>query len=368
MLDVREPVEWAHGHIDGRRPHPADGARPAARRGPGRPDASSSARSVAGPRRRWPTSPSRGTTSPTSTAACSSGRGRPADGQRHRPPAAGRLTAARLSRVRGHRERRAAAAATASASRREVLAARDLHHAEARQVRGHPLHVDAAAGPRSWSSSSPAQPEQRDLRGVPLAVEHRLAREQPADRHAVQPAGEPPVAPGLDRVHPAQLVQAQVRRPDLRRRSSRCRGAGPRRRRGPPRTPCRPGSRSRGPSGAATGTRACRARGSTPRRTGLHQYIGSPRRARRHREHARAGTPRAACRAPGRRRRRPGRRSRRAAPGRGTTTASAAARRAWGDRKPLRPVRRIAHMSVKGSVSAARQAAGAAASRDSRPT
>ena len=26
MLDVREPVEWDHGHIDGRDPHPADGA------------------------------------------------------------------------------------------------------------------------------------------------------------------------------------------------------------------------------------------------------------------------------------------------------------------------------------------------------
>ena len=67
FLDVREPVEWEHGHIDGAAPHPDDGADPAARR-------AARGRMVvvckvgAARRRSSPTSPSRATTSSTWTA------------------------------------------------------------------------------------------------------------------------------------------------------------------------------------------------------------------------------------------------------------------------------------------------------------
>ena len=51
----------------------------------------------------------------------------------------------------------------------------------------------------------------RDLRRVAHAVEHRLPREQAADPHAVEPADQRAVAPGLDAVRPTELVQPAVR-------------------------------------------------------------------------------------------------------------------------------------------------------------
>ena len=84
-------------------------------------------------------------------------------------------------------------------------------------------HVDRAercAGAASSTARRTAravEPQQldrrpaRDLRRVGHAVEHRLAREEPADAHAVEPADELAVAPRLDAVRPAQLVQARVR-------------------------------------------------------------------------------------------------------------------------------------------------------------
>src|SRR5918994_1174009 len=101
----------------------------------------------------------------------------------------------------------------------QVLAARYRDDAEAAQVRRRPLHVEQAARP----TVGPQQPNQRnesDLRGVPSprrsGVEHRLAGEEPADRHAVQPTGQPTFgAPGLDRVCPAQPVQPAVGRGDV---------------------------------------------------------------------------------------------------------------------------------------------------------
>ena len=47
-----------------------------------------------------------------------------------------------------------------------------------------------------------------DAPGAP--VELRLGREEPADPDAVEPAGKPLVVPRLDRVRPAELVQARV--------------------------------------------------------------------------------------------------------------------------------------------------------------
>jgi hypothetical protein len=40
--------------------------------------------------------------------------------------------------------------------------------------------------------------------------EHGLRSEEPADRDAVEAAGEPVCVPGLDRVCPAELMQAPV--------------------------------------------------------------------------------------------------------------------------------------------------------------
>src|SRR5690349_14132946 len=81
-----------------------------------------------------------------------------------------------------------------------------LDYPERRQVRRLPLHVDERTRPEALHEG-----EQRDLRGVRLPVEHRLPREQPADRQAVETADEPAVQTGLHRVRPAQLVEPDVR-------------------------------------------------------------------------------------------------------------------------------------------------------------
>src|SRR5262245_9863643 len=53
---------------------------------------------------------------------------------------------------------------------------------------------------------------QRDLRGIIDSVEHRLAGEQPANRHAVDPADEFPAEPRLDAVSLPKLMQTIVSR------------------------------------------------------------------------------------------------------------------------------------------------------------
>ena len=55
-----------------------------------------------------------------------------------------------------------------------------------------------------------ARPSRRRARGGTSTPPRRAA-----DRDAVQPTGQPPVTPGLDGVHPAELVQRQVGGPDL---------------------------------------------------------------------------------------------------------------------------------------------------------
>ena len=75
-------------------------------------------------------------------------------------------------------------------------------------MRRRPLHVEEgrAVEPQELDGR-PA----RDLRRVGDPMEHRLAREEPADAHAVQAADELAVLPRLDGVRPTQLVQARVR-------------------------------------------------------------------------------------------------------------------------------------------------------------
>ena len=138
-----------------------------------------------------------------------------------------------------------------------------------------PLHVDEPVR-RPVVAQPFHQPHQRHLGGVPDPVEHRLAGEEAADRDAVQPAGQPAVPPGLDGVRPPQGVQPQVRLADVVVDPPRRAVAGPRTRRGPPRTRCRRGSRSPGRRGAASATRRRPSRGRTPRCTGQNQYVGSP--------------------------------------------------------------------------------------------
>ena len=54
------------------------------------------------------------------------------------------------------------------------------------------------------------QVHQADLRGVALARKHAFAEEGAAERHAVEPAGEPAVAPGFDRVAVAAPVELDI--------------------------------------------------------------------------------------------------------------------------------------------------------------
>ena len=54
--------------------------------------------------------------------------------------------------------------------------------------------------------------DQRDLRGVALAVEHALAEEGGAEPHAVEPADQPPVPVGLDGVAMAEVEELAVER------------------------------------------------------------------------------------------------------------------------------------------------------------
>ena len=60
------------------------------------------------------------------------------------------------------------------------------------------------------------QSDQRHLRRVGLAVEHRLSGEQPPDRHPVQAARQPPLlVPGLHAVGPSHLVEPPIGADDV---------------------------------------------------------------------------------------------------------------------------------------------------------
>src|SRR5262249_28869078 len=84
----------------------------------------------------------------------------------------------------------------------EVVVAGRVGGAKGAQVWGRPLAVEEPA-------HHPIGVQCRDKRCngdlgcVPLSVEHRLAGEEAADRHAVQPTAQTPItSPGLDRMSP----------------------------------------------------------------------------------------------------------------------------------------------------------------------
>ena len=81
------------------------------------------------------------------------------------------------------------------------LGARHLPAAERGEVGGALLAVDRLDAAVAAEGD---QRRQRDLRGIGAAREHRLAEEHPAERDAVEAAGELAVDPGLDAVHPAE--------------------------------------------------------------------------------------------------------------------------------------------------------------------
>ena len=110
----------------------------------------------------------------------------------------------------------------------QVLGARDVARPERRQVRRRPLDVEHA---RAAGRVQPLdERRQRDLGRVRPDVELRLGREQAADLDAVEPACQlAGVVPDLDRVRPAERVQALVggahRRRDPAARAARVRAA-----------------------------------------------------------------------------------------------------------------------------------------------
>ena len=100
----------------------------------------------------------------------------------------------------------------------EVARSRHLDDAEALQVRRPPLHVEQPAL-GSGRRQDLHQGDEGDLGRVPAdvgPVEHRLAREQPAQTHAVEAAGQLALGrPGLDRVHLPLAVQLPVDAADV---------------------------------------------------------------------------------------------------------------------------------------------------------
>ena len=88
VLDVREPVEWQHGHIDGAVHIPLTELGERLERGARTGGRSWCARWVAGPRRRWPTSTSTAATRSTCTAGMVdwADSGRPMVSETERPP------------------------------------------------------------------------------------------------------------------------------------------------------------------------------------------------------------------------------------------------------------------------------------------
>ena len=83
----------------------------------------------------------------------------------------------------------------------------NLARAERGEVRGVHLTVDDAERPPLELRD---EMDERELRGVGHAREHRLAEERAADRNAVQAADKIAVNPGLDRVRVAGVVEGAV--------------------------------------------------------------------------------------------------------------------------------------------------------------
>ncbi len=187
------------------------------------------------------------------------------------------------------------------------------------EVVGAPLHVEEGIVGQQFD-----QPDERNLRRIGPAVEHRLAGEEAPDGDAVEPAGQGPVVerPGLDAVDPAEAMELEVGGPDLGRdpsaragRVAACVDDRPRSRRSIRiskrahdlrrlRLTRSPSSGQDPPGGRATTTRGC----------GRRRSWGT----------AHSGRRRGACPARGRRPRRSGRR--RPAPAPAATSVRPAAR------------------------------------------
>jgi hypothetical protein len=96
----------------------------------------------------------------------------------------------------------------------EVPAAGYIPCAEGHEVFGGPLHVEQPTAV-AVAAEQLGESDERHLRGVPSMVEHGLTSEDPTDGHAVQPAREPVLVPGLHAVCPPELVQDAVGAADL---------------------------------------------------------------------------------------------------------------------------------------------------------
>ena len=183
-------------------------------------------------------------------------------------------------------------------------------------MRRQPLHVEQPPLGVAGGAEQLDETDERGLRGVGPGVEHRLGREQPADRDAVEAAGEPLGVPRLDRVRPAELVRAAVRVDDprvdpARRVAGSCAA-------GDDGAERRVDAQLEAPRGALQRSRESERLQRHDRRAAPVRTSRCATRAASGR--ARAGRPRAACRARGRLRAPRGRPGGRRAAARGATT------------------------------------------------
>src|SRR5205823_9917755 len=86
----------------------------------------------------------------------------------------------------------------------QVVRTRDLDCAELFQMRCQPLCVEQREFSRPQMLD---QREERDLRGVALAMKHRFAEERAANGDTVESAGKLALAPRFDRMRIADLMQ-----------------------------------------------------------------------------------------------------------------------------------------------------------------
>src|SRR5271167_1055379 len=93
-----------------------------------------------------------------------------------------------------------------------ITRAADLDAAKARQMRRQELGIEQAEAAEAQAGD---EVNQRDLARVVLAAEHALAKEDRTERNAVQPAGQPAVAPAFDRMRRAAGEERLIEPHDL---------------------------------------------------------------------------------------------------------------------------------------------------------
>src|SRR5262249_41813045 len=89
----------------------------------------------------------------------------------------------------------------------EISAPRNFRRAERPEMGGCRLSIEEQVTSRVESFDDMME---RDLRPIALAREHRLAGEQPPDRHAVKTADDLAFMPDLDRVRMAGFVERDI--------------------------------------------------------------------------------------------------------------------------------------------------------------